>query len=239
MTTLANLAFSTCADGGLRLTLAGTVVICRRAGALWIPATDTLVVADLHLEKGSAYAARGQMLPPYDTGETLHHLESEVAQLNPARIVFLGDSFHDADADARLTDVSRQRLTDLARGRDLVWITGNHDAQLPHALPGQACAELDLAGLKLRHEPRPAPATGEVAGHLHPCARITGTAGRIRRRCFITDGHRMILPAFGAFTGGLNVRDPAIAGLFPARSLCAVMGAGRVYAVAGRALVSD
>ena len=214
-------------------------MVCRLSGALWIEAARTLIVADLHLEKGSAYAARGQMLPPYDTGETLHRLEAEAAGLDPGRIVFLGDSFHDADADARLAPASRARLIDLAHGRELVWIAGNHDTQLPCDLPGVASAQQELAGLILRHEPQPAPAIGEVAGHLHPCARITGTAGRLRRRCFITDGARMILPAFGAFAGGLNVRDVAIAQLFPTRALCAVMGADRVYAVAGRSLIGD
>ena len=221
------------------MTLNGVGVVCRLSGALWIEAARTLIVADLHLEKGSAYAARGQMLPPYDTGETLHRLEAEAASLDPGRIVFLGDSFHDAGADARLTAASRARLVDLAHGRELVWIAGNHDTQLPCDLPGVASAQQELAGLILRHEPQPAPAIGEVAGHLHPCARITGTAGRLRRRCFITAGARMILPAFGAFAGGLNVRDVAIAQLFPTRALCAVMGADRVYAVAGRSLIGD
>lgn len=225
--------------GGLRLTLAAREILCRRAGALWLEASRALIVADLHLEKGSAYAARGQMLPPYDTPETLSRLEAEVAALSPRVLVFLGDSFHDTRADGRMTGETQERLRILATGREVIWIRGNHDAALPARLPGDAVDTLTLEGLRLAHEPADPPARAEIAGHLHPCAKVAARGGSVRRRCFVTDGERMILPAFGAFAGGLNVRDSAFSRLLSRRPLAAVMGARRVHAVGWASLRGD
>lgn len=222
--------------GGLTLELAGVQALLRPAGALWLEAEGALVVADLHLEKGSSYAARGQLLPPFDTRETLARLEAEVEALAPRLLVFLGDTFHDGDGEARLTGADAGRVIALARGRSLVWIVGNHDPAPPRRLPGDSVACLAMSGLSLVHEPAEGASRGEVAGHLHPCAKVAGVG---RRRCFITDGVRLILPAFGAYAGGLNVRDPAIAGRLARPVLAAVLGDGRVHAIAWRSLKGD
>ncbi|PTS89083.1 MULTISPECIES: ligase-associated DNA damage response endonuclease PdeM [unclassified Caulobacter] len=232
--------FESSACGGLRIDLAGTSVVLRTSGALWIELENTLVVADLHFEKGSHYAARfGQMLPPYDTRETLDRLDHEITALSPARLVFLGDSFHDAQGEARLAGDDAARLAGLARGRDLVWAVGNHDEEGPRVLPGQVIDEMTVLGLVLRHEPRAGLQPGEVAGHLHPAARVSSGRSSVRRRCFVTDGDRLILPAFGAFTGGLNVLDQAFGGLFAGPLLAAALGKQKVHAIGRRSLRPD
>ncbi|CAN7456049.1 ligase-associated DNA damage response endonuclease PdeM [Phenylobacterium sp. LjRoot219] len=230
-------ALATC--GSLRTGVAGATVTLRASGALWLEAEGALIVADLHLEKGSSYARRGQMLPPYDTAETLGRLEAEVARLAPRVLVLLGDSFHDGDSEARLHVADAARLVGLARGRQLVWVVGNHDADGPRALPGERADDLSLAGLQLRHEPRAGPQAGEVSGHLHPAAKVRSPRGAVRRRCFATDGERLILPAFGAYAGGLNVRDAAFAGLFRRPLLAGALGRDRVHAIGWRSLAAD
>ncbi len=232
-------AFAPGSCGGLAVALGGTSATLRCSGALWLEAERALIVADLHLEKGSAYAARGQMLPPYDTAETLMRLEAEAQALGPKVIVLLGDTFHDSGSEARLAQADAARLTGLARGRDLIWVVGNHDADGPRALPGQPVDTLALAGLTLRHEPRPGPSPSEIAGHLHPAARVKAPRGTLRRRCFITDGSRAILPAFGAYAGGLNIRDPAFSGMWSGDPLIGVLGPKRVRAVGWGRCVGD
>ncbi len=224
---------------GLRIEITGAVVTCRPSGALWLEAERALIAADLHLEKGSAYAARGQLLPPYDTGETLGRLESEVRLLDPRVVVLLGDSFHDRQARGRLIDVDATRITRLAAGRRLIWIVGNHDADGHGDLAGESLASVTLGALTLVHEPAPAPSPGEIAGHLHPCARVRGVGGSVRRRCFVADGQRMVLPAFGAFAGGLNVLDAAFKPLFPRPPLAVALGDRRVHLVGRRSLRPD
>lgn len=227
--------------GGLRVLIEGEPCLLRCSGALYVIGHDVLIAADLHLEKGSAYAARGQMLPPYDSAATLERLEAEVAELNPARVVLLGDSFHDRGSIPRMAAGDRERLERMARGRDWLWLEGNHDRealldQIGGAdldrLPGTVVGTMSLGALRLVHEPRPGDQPGEVAGHLHPAARVAAYSRSVRRPCFVTDGHRVVLPAFGAFTGGLNVRDPAIAGLFGEAPIAAALGRDRVHALA-------
>ncbi len=225
--------------GGVALAVNGTQVVLKTSGALHVPAEDALLVADLHFEKGSAYAVRGQLLPPYDTRETLARLERAVAACAPRLLVFLGDSFHDGAAEARLAPDDAARLAALASGRTLVWVVGNHDADGPLALPGDVIDEMALQSLVLRHEPQPGIQPGEVAGHLHPAARIAGRGGRVRRRCFVTDGSRIVVPAFGAYAGGLNVRDAAFAPLFAGRPMAAAMGTDRVHVIGWKSLVPD
>ena len=219
--------------GSLWIALNGVECALRCSGALWLPAERALVAADLHLEKGSAYAARGQLLPPYDTADTLARLEAEVTALDPRTVVLLGDSFHDVRALARIAPEHRVRLTALARGRTLVWAEGNHDiallAQGAAHLPGEVAREVRLARLVLRHEPQPGRQAGEVAGHLHPCIRLARGRAGLRRRAFVTDGERLLLPAFGAYAGGLNARNPAVATLFETPPLCAALGDRKVH----------
>lgn len=226
--------------GSLRLTVMGETCVLRCSGALWLPDHSTLVAGDLHLEKGSAFAVRGQMLPPYDSRATLDRLAVEIADLNPRAVVLLGDSFHDSRAISRMAPDDRARLDVLAQGRDWLWVEGNHDRHaLEQAdtgtlarLPGRVLGELTLGGLNLTHEPLPAPRPGEVAGHLHPAVRVAAHGRGVRRPCFVTDGRRLLLPAFGAFTGGLTVRDPAVADLFETPPLIAALGKDKVHAVA-------
>jgi DNA ligase-associated metallophosphoesterase len=204
-----------------------------------VEAARMLVVADLHLEKGSAYAMRGQMLPPYDTRDTLRRLQAEVIAAAPEVVVLLGDTFHDRKSEDRLARDDAAALRALAGATRLVWVVGNHDADGPRALPGETVDEIAVEGLILRHEPTPGPQPGEVAGHLHPCAKVAAASGRVRRRCFVTDGQRMVVPAFGAYAGGLNVRDAAFAGLFSRDPLCGALGAERVHAIGWRSVVGD
>ena len=220
-----------------RLALAGETACLDRSGALWLEAHRTLVVSDLHLEKGSSFAARtGQMLPPYDTRETLSLLHEVIQRLDPTRVVALGDSFHDDRGPERLDPGDRALVAALQDGRDWVWIAGNHDRAVTEGLGGRHCAVLALGGLTLRHEPSPDAPEGEVAGHLHPCGKVTMRGRTIRRRCFVSDGTRLVMPAFGAFTGGLNVRDPAFALVFPHGFTAHLLGDGRVFAI-GRAML--
>jgi len=226
-------------DGRLVLGLAGAEVVCLPSGALWLAADRVLVVADLHLEKGSSYARRGQLLPPYDTRETLDRLEAETRAMAPRAVILLGDSFHDAGAESRLHSDDRARIGALAGGRALVWVIGNHDRAGPRMLPGEVAATIDFGRLRLTHEPASGDSPGEIAGHLHPCARVRAAGGAVRRRCFVTDGERIILPAFGALTGGLNVRDPAFAPLLRGTRLALVLGAAAVHPVGWPALRGD
>lgn len=230
-------------EGALWMEVAGVTVSLRRSGALWLESEGVLAVADLHLEKGSAYASRGQLLPPYDTAATLQRLEAEVAALSPRVLVLLGDSFHDARAVARLAEADRRRIAELGLGRSLVWVVGNHDREGlevgPDALPGERADAVRAGGLNLRHEPASTPALAEAAGHLHPCAKVVGVGGSVRRRCFLTDGRRLILPAFGAYAGGLNARDVAFTALFARPPIAAALGGRRVHPIPFGALAGD
>jgi DNA ligase-associated metallophosphoesterase len=217
--------------------IAGECALCDRSGALYLPDHRLLVVSDLHLEKGAAYARRGQLIPPYDTVETLEKLGHAIAAYQPAIVISLGDSFHDSEGAAAMPTLFREALQDLMRGRDWFWVAGNHDPAPPQNLPGESVEEIALGGLIFRHEPSSSQATGEVAGHLHPGARLVKSGRSVRRPCFASDGKRMIMPAFGAYTGMLNVLDRAYAGLFDQASFFAYMlGMKRVYAIAIAAL---
>jgi uncharacterized protein len=220
--------------------IAGTEVVADQSGALYVPAEHTLIVADLHLEKGSASARRGIMLPPYDSRETLRRLAGVVARYRPHCVVALGDSLHDRSAESRLGSVERAEVSDLQTGRDWVWITGNHDPVITAGLGGDVATSLCLGGIILRHEPRLGDAPGEIAGHLHPAARIVLGGTGMRRPCFVGDGTRLVLPAFGAFTGGLNVLDPAFTSLFVEHGFDVhVLGQNGVYPVPRASLRAD
>lgn len=222
------------------LTVNGARLALDLSGAAYCVETGTLLVADLHLEKGSALAMKGVFLPPYDTRATLKRLEQAIARFAPERVVALGDSFHDGLAQFRIHGEDADRLDALvARVADWVWIEGNHDPMPPPRFGGRVTGEMALGPLTLRHEPRAGAQPGEVAGHLHPCAKVTGRGGRVRARCFLSDGTRLILPAFGAFTGGLNLRDPAYADCFAALPDAYVIGRAKVYRVPGRRCLPD
>lgn len=217
--------------------VAGVEAVCDPRGALFFPTLKLLAVSDLHLEKGSSFARRGQMLPPYDTGSTLDLLAAVIADHGPATVISLGDSFHDDGGAGRMPQPYRERLLAMMAGREWVWVAGNHDPQAPAGLPGAVEQEVAAGGLRFRHEPSAGPAPGEIAGHLHPGAIVVQRGRAVRRRCFATDGERLIMPAFGAYTGMLNVLDRAFGGLFRTERLVAhMLGSRRVYAVARRRL---
>lgn len=230
--------FRACEEG-VSFPLAGAVVVATAEGALWIPAAGTLIVSDLHLEKGSSFARRGQMLPPYDTRATLARLEALALTLRPACVVSLGDSFHDPSAAERLDEADAAAVRRLTAITDFVWIEGNHDPHPPADLGGRAAAEITVGGLTLRHEPSLSPTQGEVAGHLHPCAAVAGRGRRIRARCFATDGARLVMPAFGAYTGGLNVCDAAFEPVFPKGCAAVLLARGGAYPAAAGRLLPD
>jgi DNA ligase-associated metallophosphoesterase len=222
------------------INVAGHRVRPLAAGALYWEDEDTLLVADLHLEKGAAFAALGMLLPPYDTRTTLERLAKVISAVDPLRVVALGDSFHHSDSAARLTPDDLRFLLKLQQGREWFWICGNHDPHLPPCIGGAMCATLTIRGVTLRHEPSPAQPAREIAGHLHPVARIARRGAAIRRRCFATDGHRLVMPAFGAYAGGLNVLDEAFRPLFlRPRPEAWMMGRADVYPVLGSLLLPD
>ena len=184
----------------------------RASGALWWPEERLLCVADLHLCKSERLARRGgTLLPPYETAETLDRLAAEIAALAPARVVCLGDSFDDCAAGAALAPADAARLTALMAGRDWIWLAGNHDPG-PLALGGRHLAELAPRPPRLppRRPARDA-APGEVSGHYHPKLRLPVRGGGVTRPCFLADAARLILPAFGAYTGGLHADHPTLA----------------------------
>jgi DNA ligase-associated metallophosphoesterase len=207
-------------------------------GGLWWSDRRVLIVSDLHLEKGSSYAARGQMLPPYDTSATLAIVERLVDDLSPETVISLGDSFHDRKAEFRMDENNAERVRTLTSRTDWVWVEGNHDPDPPAHLGGRAAKVLRIADLVFRHEPTGE--VGEIAGHLHPCAKIVSKVRSLRRRCFVTDGQRLIMPAMGAFTGGLNFLDEAYAPCFPeGGKLVFMMGRDSVVPVSTKRLVPD
>lgn len=194
------------------LDVAGVRFTADASGALFWDDEHLLIVSDLHLEKGSSFARRGILLPPYDTAATLARLAAVVARYDPRRVIALGDSFHDAAAHARLADPDRETIAAMQTGRDWIWIAGNHDPLPPATLRGSVASEIVIGPICFRHAPTGA--SGEIAGHLHPKARVATRGRSIERRCIASDGLRAVMPSFGAFTGGLSIRDRAFARIF-------------------------
>jgi DNA ligase-associated metallophosphoesterase len=225
------------ADG--EITVVGARLVLDPAGALYWPEERALVLADLHLEKGSSFAARGMLLPPYDTAATLAGLGQLIARYAPRLVIALGDSFHDGAGPARVAPEDRRALLALQCGRDWLWIAGNHDPEPAHGIGGSFASLLALGGLTFRHEPALPECGGEIAGHLHPMARIHVRGASLSRRCFVRDSRRVVMPAFGAYTGGLNVRARAFAGLFDATFMAHVLGRHRLYAFAASRCLPD
>jgi DNA ligase-associated metallophosphoesterase len=211
--------------------VAGAGVVADPSGALYWPEERMLVVADLHLEKGSSFARRGTLLPPYDTAATLDRLATTIARFTPRVVVALGDSFHDRDGSGRLARGDRATVAALQRGRDWIWIAGNHDPDPAHDIGGIFAGSLACGPLTYRHAPSSPSDDGEVAGHLHPAARVVQRGHAVTRRCFVTDGRRLVMPAFGAYTGGLSIRDRAFLKIFGAPDFIAhLLGERRLFA---------
>lgn len=192
------------------LSLCNETLLPDPSGALLWPAAEAIVVADLHFEKGSSHPG----LPPYDTAATLAALGQVLRQHRPRRVICLGDSFHDGGAARRLDRADRDRLAALVEAHDWLWIAGNHDPA-PPALGGRVVSEIAIGALCFRHEAEVTAQSGEISGHYHPKAYWRARGRSVHGRCFVGDGRRLILPAFGAYAGGLDVRDPAIVRLFP------------------------
>jgi DNA ligase-associated metallophosphoesterase len=232
---LSAVSFSAAARGQDRpeaiIAIADIALVADPAGALFWPEESLLVVADLHLEKGSSFARRGVLLPPYDTAATLTRLAQLIARYAPRAVIALGDSFHDGGGPDRLGDDDRATLRAMQRGRDWIWITGNHDPQPAGNIGGSFGGALAIGALTFRH--LPGGENGEIAGHLHPVARVSHRGRTVSRRCFAADSARMVMPAFGAYAGGLNVRDLAFAAMFGDAAFTAhLLGEGRLYSFA-------
>jgi hypothetical protein len=197
--------------------------------ALYWPAERALLVADLHLEKASWFAARGQMLPPYDSRDTLERLADAVRLTGARRVITLGDNFHDDAGAWRLDTHATGMLEALTRALDWVWITGNHDEALPRGFGGTIVADMVVGGVTLRHEARAGETAPELSGHYHPKLRVNARGRHIARPCAVvgrsaSGAERMILPAFGSLTGGLDAAHPQIrAALCPAQQIEALM----------------
>ena len=216
--------------------LAGTALLLHASGVVLVPAHGMMIVADLHLEKATAFAARGQMLPPYETLDTLRRLLQLVTGFSPQTLVLLGDSFHSHLHSIDDGSPARAMIDRLAGMTRLVWIAGNHDPEVPLTVPGIRCAAWRLDTLLLRHAPAD-DGEIEIIGHLHPAARLQTRAGRQRRKCFLLSAGRLLMPAFGTLTGGLDVREPAIACWFPKGEARAfLLGKERLYEVPAAAL---
>jgi uncharacterized protein len=184
-------------------------LIAGRTALFW-PLRAALIVADLHLEKASWFAARGQMLPPYDSHATLRTLAKLIAELGAREIWCLGDNFHDDAGAARLEGDARKLLSSLTGDTDWRWITGNHDEHLPGGVGGTIVTEAEVGGLILRHRADPRELRPELSGHFHPKHRASARGRSVSRPCFVASERKLIFPAFGAFTGGLAADHPEI-----------------------------
>ena len=214
-----------------RVMVADVTFVADLSGALFWQEQRLLVVSDLHLEKGSSFATRGVLLPPYDTVATLGRLAGVIARHDPRMVIALGDSFHDRAAHERISAPDREALTAMQARRDWIWISGNHDPALPSDLGGVVASEVAIGPIAFRHEPTGA--AGEIAGHLHPKARVPTRGRTMERRCFASDGERAIMPAFGAYTGGLSIRDRAFEKIFKSLEFMAhVLGDNRLHTIA-------
>jgi DNA ligase-associated metallophosphoesterase len=211
--------------------VAGVTLVADLSGAFYWEEQGLLVVSDLHLEKGSSFAARGTLLPPYDTAATLGRLAAVIARHDPRMVIALGDSFHDRNAHDRLSTPDREAIAAMQMRRDWIWISGNHDPALPDNLGGVVANEVAIGPIVFRHEPTGA--IGEIAGHLHPKARVPTRGRTMERRCFACDGERAVMPAFGAYAGGLSIRDAAFSKIFQTLGFMAhVLGDVRLHTIA-------
>ena len=219
------------ADSGAPLEFAGEELVLTKSNALYWPRERALLVADLHLEKGSWYAQHGSLLPPYDSRETLERIADAVRATGARRVITLGDNFHDDDGTSRLDAYSAGMLESLTRALDWVWITGNHDEAMARAFGAQIVEEMELNGIVLRHEAKRGETRPELSGHFHPKMRVKVRERHIARPCGVVSrsegaGDRMILPAFGAYTGGMDAGSPEILhALSPANRIDAVLPA--------------
>ncbi len=209
--------------------LAGERLMLDPMGAVFWPGQRLLAVSDLHLEKGSSFARRGMLLPPWDTHATLDRLTLLLRRWSPHTVVALGDSFHDKLGSSRLPPTEQHRLQAMTEAHRFIWVQGNHDPTPPHGLGGNWVETFRTGTMMFRHQAITPADPGEVVGHHHPKATVQARAGSVCRPCFVFDGSRLMMPAFGAYTGGLDVRDAAIRGLFPRGGRVFLLGRERLY----------
>ncbi len=213
----------------IHFSLAGAELLATASGALWWPEAKVLAVADLHLEKGASFAARGAMLPPYDTKDTLARLKIEIDRWRPEVVIALGDSFHDRGSVDRACQTTIDLLTDaVASVGDWTWICGNHDPSPQGPWGGHVAETLAVGPLLFRHQAVDGSIAGEISGHYHPKARLNLGPRAVSGGCFVHDETKLILPAFGAYAGGLDLRDPAISDLFPGGFQAFLTARGRI-----------
>jgi DNA ligase-associated metallophosphoesterase len=204
-------------EPSIEIAFAGLALTLDHSGAIYVAAHETLIVSDLHFEKGSAFAAGGRLLPAFDTHDTLARLRGVIETYRPKRVICLGDSFHDVTAGERMAAEDRAALASIrALTEDWVWISGNHDPETPAFCEGRHFAEFVIGGAVLRHEPSAAPGAPQIAGHFHPKASMPAGGRSFSGRCFCASDRLLIMPAFGTYTGGLHCRDVAIRSLFDA-----------------------
>lgn len=208
------------------LRIGSATLVADSCGVAYWPAHEMLLVADLHLEKAAHFAGRGSFLPPYDTRETLARLAQAIDRYAPRHVVALGDSFHSTRGAYDIQGDDLDALLALQQGRTWTWIAGNHDPEIAAHVGGVMAGELEVGGVVLRHAPEGEEARPLIAGHLHPVARIARAGTSVRRRCFVSDGQRVVMPAFGAFTGGLDILDAAFAAVFPRADTISVLMLG-------------
>ena len=224
--------------GRVNIELCGEVLTPDPLGALFWVQREILIVSDLHFEKGTSFARKGIMLPPFDTRATIMRLEALLNRYKPAKVISLGDAFHDIDAEARIEEEDAARIETMTGEADWLWILGNHDPEPPARFAGACEYEAQIGPLIFRHEPQAGSARGEICGHLHPCARVATEGRALRRRCFAVGEERLVMPALGAFTGGLNILDQAFGEIAP-DPVAWVMGEQGVYPVGRGSLVPD
>ena len=220
------------------IVFAGQRLLLDPAGVLFWPERRLLIVADLHFEKGAAFARRGWLVPPHDTLATIEKLERVLARLRPQTVVSLGDGFHDRHGPIHLPQTMADRIRAITGACEWLWLSGNHDPQPPADLGGSGVDAVAIGGLTLRHLSID-PDGHEITGHLHPCAKVRLGRRTARLGCFVTNGRKLVLPAFGAFTGGLNVLDQAFGALFSTAFATYVIGSATCRRIPHDLLVHD
>lgn len=226
-------------SGSCRVLLCGKSFVADRTGALYWPAEKTLIVSDLHLEKGSYLSEDGVVLPPYDTGSSFEKLEEALDRFDPQRVIALGDSFCGGD-DVRLSAHDGDWLFDLMEDREWFWVSGPDQAEVPEMFGGTVVPHLTVGGIKFRYEPVRAPVSHEIAGRMHPVAQISEYGHLMRGRCFVSNGSRLILPSMGAYSAGSNVLGSAFDPLLGHEGLFVwSIHAGRVSQVASGQLLEE
>jgi DNA ligase-associated metallophosphoesterase len=226
-------------SGACRILLCGKSFIADQTGALYWPAEKTLVVSDLHLERGSYLADEGVVLPPYDTTSVFEKLEEALDRYDPSRVIALGDSFC-TDSEARLSAHDADWLYDLIEDRDWYWISGPDQAPIPECFGGTVLPHVTLGGIKFRYEPVRAPVSHEIAGRMHPVAQISEYGHVMRGRCYVSNGMRLMLPSMGKYSAGANVLGSAFDSLLGHEGLFVwSINAGRVTQVASGQLLEE